>query len=96
MTGNKVAVAWRPAKRQKQELFGQGVGFWGDGKDGKCGDDADSGGNHADERVRPGCSCCIQSRSLICFLDERNVGCTEITSFFFLIGHYSPSLLLRT
>lgn len=43
VTGNKVAVPWRPEKRQKLELFGQKVGFWGDGAEDKVGGDHDDG-----------------------------------------------------
>ncbi|CAN0565049.1 unnamed protein product, partial [Ectocarpus sp. 12 AP-2014] len=30
VTGNKVTVPWRPAKRKSQDLFREKVGFWGD------------------------------------------------------------------
>lgn len=33
VTGNKVSTPWRPGKRQKQELFAQKVGFWGEGEE---------------------------------------------------------------
>lgn len=45
VTGNKVGVPWRPAKRQNQELFRQKVGFWADGA---AGEEGAGGGDEGD------------------------------------------------
>lgn len=51
VTGNKVATPWRPARRQKQELFGKPVGFWADGED-KEGDAENGDATALDAEVR--------------------------------------------
>lgn len=33
VTGNKISVAWCPAKRKKHEQFAERVGFWGNGEE---------------------------------------------------------------
>lgn len=51
VTGNKVSVPWRPAKRRSQELFRRKVGHWADGagnEDGQDWGETKEGGEEGD------------------------------------------------